>query len=60
MRIKMSAVATATAIVLGTFSTAASANLVITEYIEGSANNKAIEISNLGSSDINLMLTLIS
>lgn len=54
MRIKMSAVATATAIVLGTFSTAASANLVITEYIEGSANNKAIEISNLGSSDINL------
>lgn|GEM_PF-2324629 len=50
----MSAVATATAIVLGTFSTAASANLVITEYIEGSANNKAIEISNLGSSDINL------
>lgn len=54
MRIKMSAVATATAIVLGTFSTAASANLVITEYINGSANNKAIEISNLGSSDINL------
>ncbi len=50
----MSAVATATAIVLGTFSTAASANLVITEYIEGSAYNKAIEISNLGSSDINL------
>lgn len=64
MRIKMSAVATATAIVLGTFSTAASANLVITEYIEGdktfnakdglNSNNKAVEISNVGSTAINL------
>lgn len=54
MRIKMSAVATATAIVLGTYSTVASANLVITEYIEGSSNNKAVEISNMGSSAIDL------
>ncbi|WP_445945237.1 endonuclease [Shewanella sp.] len=54
MTIKMTAVASATAIALCAFSTAASANLVITEYIEGSSNNKAIEISNLGSSDINL------
>ncbi|UJF22589.1 lamin tail domain-containing protein [Shewanella sp. OMA3-2] len=54
MRITMSAVATATAIVLGTFSAAANADLLITEYIEGSSNNKAIEISNLGSSAIDL------
>lgn len=54
MRIKMSAVATATAIVLGTFSTAASADLLITEYIEGSSNNKAIEISNMGGTAIDL------
>lgn len=54
MKVKMSAVASATAIALCAFSTAASANLVITEYIEGSSSNKAIEISNLGSSDINL------
>lgn len=44
----MSAVATATAIVLGTFSTAVSANLVITEYIEGGGFNKAIELYNSG------------
>lgn len=56
----MSAVATATAIVLGTFSTAASANLVITEYSEGDSsfngggNNKAIEISNLGTVAVDL------
>ncbi|MGE6648434.1 endonuclease [Shewanella colwelliana] len=54
MRIKMSAVATATAMVLGAFSTAASADLLITEYIEGSSNNKAVEISNVGDSAINL------
>ena len=54
MRIKMNAVAAATALVLGTLSTAANANLVITEYIEGSSNNKAIEISNVGSSSIDL------
>ena len=54
MRIKMNAVAAATAMVLGTLSTAANANLVITEYIEGSSNNKAIEISNVGTSSIDL------
>jgi endonuclease I len=54
MRIKMSAVATATAIVLGAFSSAASADLLITEYIEGSSNNKAIEISNVGGTAIDL------
>lgn len=50
----MNAVATATAMFLGTLSTAANANLVITEYIEGSSNNKAIEISNTGGTAINL------
>ncbi len=50
----MNAVAAATAMVLGALSTAANANLVITEYIEGSSNNKAIEISNVGSSSIDL------
>ncbi len=54
MRIKKNAVAAATAMVLGSLSTGASANLVITEYIEGSSNNKAVEISNLGSSAIDL------
>ncbi|WP_165905069.1 endonuclease [Parashewanella curva] len=54
MRIKMSAVAAATAMALGAFSTAANANLVITEYVEGSSSNKAIEVSNRGSSAINL------
>lgn len=54
MRIKMNAVAAATAMVLGTLSTAANANLVITEYIEGSSNNKALEISNVGTSSIDL------
>ncbi|MCZ4335876.1 endonuclease [Shewanella colwelliana] len=50
MRIKMSAVATATAMVLGAFSTAASADLLITEYIEGGGFNKAIELYNSGDS----------
>lgn len=54
MTIKKSAVATATAMILGTLSTAANANLMITEYIEGSSNNKAVEISNVGSSAIDL------
>ncbi len=31
-----------------------SANVIITEYIEGGSNNKAIEISNLGSADVDL------
>lgn len=50
----MSAVATATAMFLGTLSTAANANLVITEYIEGSSSNKALEISNVGNSTLDL------
>ncbi|OEG74201.1 hypothetical protein BEL05_00965 [Shewanella colwelliana] len=50
MRIKMSAVATATAMVLGAFSTAASADLLITEYMEGGGFNKAIELYNSGDS----------
>jgi len=54
MKMKMNAVAAATALVLGGLSTAANANLVITEYIEGSSNNKAIEISNVGGSAIDL------
>ena len=54
MRIKMSVVATATAMFLGTLTTAANANLVITEYIEGSSNNKAVEISNVGGTAIDL------
>ncbi len=54
MKIKMNAVAAATAMVLGGLSTAASANLVITEYVEGGSNNKALEISNVGSTAINL------
>ncbi|MGF1768734.1 ExeM/NucH family extracellular endonuclease [Enterovibrio makurazakiensis] len=32
----------------------ASADVLITEYVEGSSNNKAIEISNLGASAVNL------
>lgn len=48
MRIKMNAVATATAMVLGAFSTTASADLLITEYIEGGGFNKAIELYNSG------------
>ncbi len=50
----MNAVAAATAMFLGTLSSAANANLVITEYIEGSSNNKALELSNVGSSAIDL------
>ncbi|MCL1092216.1 endonuclease [Shewanella kaireitica] len=48
MRIKMNAVAAATAMVLGAFSTTASADLLITEYIEGGGFNKAIELYNSG------------
>ena len=50
MTIKMNAVAAATAMVLGAFSTAASADLLITEYIEGGGFNKAIELYNSGDS----------
>ncbi|MEZ9196778.1 endonuclease [Shewanella sp. 10N.286.54.B9] len=48
MTIKMNAVAAATAMVLGAFSTTASADLLITEYIEGGGFNKAIELYNSG------------
>lgn len=44
----MNAVAAATAMVLGAFSTTASADLLITEYIEGGGFNKAIELYNSG------------
>ncbi|WP_028114814.1 endonuclease [Ferrimonas kyonanensis] len=54
MTIKMNAVAAATALVLGTLSTAANAELLITEYVEGGGFNKAIEISNLGTDTITL------
>ena len=32
----------------------AAANVVITEYVEGSSSNKAVEISNLGSTTVDL------
>ncbi|USD39065.1 endonuclease [Ferrimonas sp. SCSIO 43195] len=54
MTIKINAVAAATALVLGTLSTAANAELLITEYVEGGGFNKAIEISNLGTDTITL------
>ncbi|MGB0895071.1 MAG: endonuclease [Parashewanella sp.] len=54
MKTIKSAAAIATAMALGGLSTAANANLIITEYIEGNSNNKAVEISNVGSSPINL------
>ncbi|WP_394132992.1 endonuclease [Shewanella maritima] len=65
MNKKISAVASAITLLLATVSTAAHANLVITEYVEGGGNNKAVEISNLGTSDIDLdasqyVLTLYS
>ena len=44
----MNAVAAATAMVLSAFSTTASADLLITEYIEGGGFNKAIELYNSG------------
>lgn len=54
MNTKPTLLALSTAMVLGTLSTQAHAELVITEYIEGSSSNKALEITNLGSSPINL------
>ncbi len=39
---------------LGGFSAQASANLVITEYVEGGGQNKAIEISNMGAVEVDL------
>ena len=40
--------------VLGLSVISSHANVVITEYVEGGGNNKAIEISNLGTSDVDL------
>jgi predicted extracellular nuclease/endonuclease I len=37
-----------------TLPTTAMANIIITEYVEGSSNNKAVEISNIGSTDIDM------
>lgn len=37
----------------------AQAQLLITEYLEGSGNNKAVELSNLGSDPVDLSLSLI-
>ncbi|NRA61420.1 MAG: endonuclease [Psychrobium sp.] len=44
---------TALALALGV-SNAAQANLIITEYIEGSSNNKAIELTNLSDNKLDL------
>lgn len=41
-------------VLIGLLSSSVSANLLLTEYIEGSSNNKAIEITNRGSSPIDL------
>ncbi|MEC4724501.1 endonuclease [Shewanella sp. D64] len=65
MKTNPTKVAMAMAMLCGTLSTYANADLVITEYIEGSSNNKAIEISNLGTETVNLdaneyVLTLYS
>ncbi|QBF81634.1 GlyGly-CTERM sorting domain-containing protein [Shewanella maritima] len=54
MNKKMTTVAKAVALLMATASTAAQADLVITEYVEGGGSNKAVEISNLGSTTINL------
>ncbi|CAM2912314.1 endonuclease [Vibrio rarus] len=54
MNNKINAVTKAVTLLLATASAAANANLVITEYIEGSGSNKAVEITNLGDSEINL------
>ncbi|WP_246029046.1 lamin tail domain-containing protein [Parashewanella tropica] len=54
MRIKMNAVAAATAMALGAFSTAANADLLITEYVEGSGFNKAVEIYNSTDAAVSL------
>ena len=42
------------ALVIASLSAPASANLIISEYVEGSSNNKAIELYNTSSSDITL------
>jgi len=40
--------------VLGLSVLSSHANVLITEYVEGGSNNKAIEISNLGTADVDL------
>lgn len=41
-------------LILGISIPTVNANVIITEYIEGGGNNKAIEISNLGNADVDL------
>ena len=41
-------------VIAGCFASAANADVYISEYIEGSSNNKAIEIYNEGSSSVDL------
>jgi len=53
MKIAVKLRLSALALTLG-ISNAAQANLIITEYIEGSSNNKAIELTNLGQSTLDL------
>ncbi|RYV03435.1 endonuclease [Shewanella sp. OPT22] len=48
---KLTAVSVAVA---GVLSCAANADVMITEYVEGGASNKAIELFNSGTSDVNL------
>ncbi|WP_282166335.1 endonuclease [Shewanella japonica] len=54
MNNKINAVAKAVTLLLAASSTAANADLVITEYVEGGGSNKAVEISNLGTSAVDL------
>ncbi|MCL1068247.1 endonuclease [Shewanella olleyana] len=54
MNNKINAVAKTVALLLAVSSATANADLVITEYVEGGGSNKAVEISNLGSSSIDL------
>ena len=49
--LKKTTLATAVSLLLPS---AAMANVIITEYIEGSSNNKAVEISNIGSTDVDM------
>ena len=49
--IKKTLLATAVSFALPT---TAMANIIITEYVEGSSNNKAVEITNMGSTDIDM------
>ncbi|WP_095498983.1 endonuclease [Paraferrimonas haliotis] len=60
-----SALTSAATLLLVTVSSAARADLVITEYVEGGGQNKAVEVSNLGTDAVNLdsskyVLTLYS